>query len=151
MISILSPNLGKKPKKTNYWTIQGHLWLSVWHKAEWLVPPISPLNNTWLPARLRPIRDISTITSCPTNLIRPCVCVCVHLAHFYPAHKAPYGNGRYQQRCHDKVLGFQLISATAGSSFLSDAAGRLGDACPCLCQIKGQCLDGEATPLFIPV
>lgn len=59
-----------------------------------------------------------------------------------------------QQRCHCEVSGFQLISAAAGSSSLFDVAGRSGFvryACPRLCQIKGQRLDGEATLLFIPV
>lgn len=52
------------------------------------------------------------------------------------------------------VFSFQLAPATAGSSFLFDAAGWPGivrHACPRLCQIKGQRLDSEATLLFIPV
>lgn len=90
-----------------------------------------------------------------------CVYVCVYKnpdyithTHFYPAHKAPDGNEGYQQRCHYKVPGFQLISAADGSTFLFDVAGQPGvvhRACLRLCQIKGQCLDGETAPLFIPL
>lgn len=77
-----------------------------------------------------------------------------HLTHVYPARLAPGGNEGNQERCHYKVLGFQIIAATAESSFLFDAAGQPGiacHACPHLCQIKGQRLDREATLLFIPV
>lgn len=61
---------------------------------------------------------------------------------------------RWKWSQHHKVLGFQLISATAESRPLFDAADRSGFvcwACPRLCQIKGQRLDGEATLLFILV
>lgn len=111
-------------------------------------------------ARWRPV-----IASCSAAPFDPYMCLNVDtqcsctttmtfISHTYLAHKGSGGNEVYQQRRHYKVLGFQLLAATAGSSFLSDAAGRPGSthrACPCLCQIKGQRLDGEATLLFIPV
>lgn len=74
----------------------------------------------------------------------------IHLPRFYPAHKARGGNEVNQQRCRCKA--FQITAATTKSSFLFDVTGRPGvvrHACPCLCQIKGQRLDSEATFLFI--
>lgn len=88
------------------------------------------------------------------NLCSFLCCNDIHLTHIYPAHKAPGGNEVHQQRGGYKVSGFQVICATTESSFLFDAAGRpsvVRRACPSLCQIKGQRLDGEATFLFIPV
>lgn len=127
----------------------------VWHGPGWLVPLVNTYNS-WLLARWRAVSVISTITSCSTTPFEPAMCVGVsnqNSSHTQLSTQSSRWKWS-QQRRHYKVLGFQLISATAGSSFLFDAAGRPGvvrHACPRLCQIKGQRLDGEASPLFIPV
>lgn len=96
----------------------------------------------------------------PLSLVPPCVCVWIpivlpllHMTFIWHLYFAPE-RIRWKWSQHCAVLGFELILATAGSTFQFDAADRSGFVCctcPCLCQIKGQHLDSEASLLFVLV
>lgn len=77
-----------------------------------------------------------------------------HLTHIYPAHKALVEMKSINKGATTRSWAFNSFLPLLGPVFylmLLVGWGVVPRACPRLCQIKGQRLDGEATLLFIPV